>query len=102
MPRGKYVKNHPGRAALAKSFGGRLPKEPIKIPKTNHFLVPRKLRGIENQVEREKKMHDFISTLTNEEIQRIIQSYPLLEKTPDGETFANTAFTVKIERSLRK
>lgn len=102
MPRGRYIKNNPGRVALAKSLGERIPTEPMKMPKTDHFLVPRKLRGIENQVEREKKMHSFISTLTNEEIQRIIKSYPLLEKTPDGETFANAAFAVKIERSLRK
>lgn len=100
MPRGKYILNQKGRAALKRSLGGTLPEIKLKIPKKEVVLVPKQFRGIKSQELRERKMVEFIQTLSDAKIDNIIKSHPLLEKTADGETFAQSAYTVKLMRQM--
>jgi hypothetical protein len=101
MPARKYLKKNPGREAVLKSVGKDIYKG-VKVPKKDRVVVPRNLRGIQNQAEREKKMLQYLDKVPDSMINNIFKSYPLLEKTADGETFSQMAAVVKLKRQMKK
>jgi cytochrome c553 len=71
-----------------------------RIHKKKPILVPKKLSNIKTQHIRERKMYDYINRLSDKQINDIINSYHELQKSVDGETFANIAALVKLKRKL--
>lgn len=101
MPARKYLKKHPARAAVIKSIKGE-PYKGVKVAKKDRITVPRNLRGIKNQNEREKAMIKYLENVPDSQIDKIFKSYPLLEKTADGETFAQAAAYIRMMRRMNK
>lgn len=102
MPKRKYIHTQKGRESLKKTMGGKIPMEKTDLARTKIFKVPRNLRGIENQAEREKKMYAFLKDFPSSELTRVIKSYGELEKTADGETLAQIAILIRMERAGKK